>query len=139
MNATFVNLDLDIRTTKGRKGTLLTSLVYRREDGGWLRAPRGSTTDGISVPRIFWALIPSTGAGWFSGVLHDAAYHRQLEIHRNYGISEVWLPFHPTRKQADQLMRESLQSQGIGWFKRNVIYYALRLFGGKAFRKNQKT
>jgi hypothetical protein len=35
-------------------------------------------------------------------------------------------------------MREAMANRGIGWFKRNLIYLAVRIGGQSAWRRNQE-
>ena len=133
MTPGFQQTTLEVRTGDGLDDVLLEPLNFVRADLTLLRAPAGSPTDGMSVPRCLQNIIPATGGDWFSAVLHDAAYRNWLE--ENWG---VWCQANFTRKQCDDLMLEALELQGVGWLMRHVIFWALRLFGGAAFKKDRR-
>ena len=125
----FITQTVDVRTSDGLDDVLMSPIVYLAKDGRTLRAPIGGTTDGLSVPRCVQNIIPATGGDWFSGVLHDSAYRRQIEL-----ISDgEWHKAFFTQQMADNLILEAMESQGVGWFMRYLIFFALRLFGFKAW------
>ena len=86
--------------------------------------PRGFTTDGASIPKIGIALT-----GW----------KRWDEPQRWAAIAHDWLYTRPnTAKQyADLAFRALLISEKASWWMRNVMYLAVRLFGGPAYRADQ--
>ncbi len=135
----FLNKTLLVRTGNGLDDELLEPLVFEREDKSVVRAPTGATTDGLSVPRCLQNVIPATGGDWFSGVLHDAAYRNQLEIQvQGYG-GFAWSKAGFTQSQSDDLILEALKSQGVSLPMRQIIFHALRMFGGFAFRDDRKS
>lgn len=148
MKTGFVNSTLDVRTGNGADDELTEHLDLVRVNGDINRAPSGSFTDGISTPKIIRILpgFDSTGDDWFSGVIHDAGYRGTLLILRKslippYGIPESNFCFTPanfTQKQCDDMILEAMELQGVGVIRRHVIYYALRLFGRFAFRKDRR-
>ena len=129
MSFGFTTQTIDVRTSDGLDDVLLNPLCYLTKDGRMLRAPVGGTTDGLSVPRCVQNIIPATGGDWFSGVIHDSAYRRQIEI-----LSDgEWHKATFTQQMADNLILEAMESQGVGILMRYTIYFALRLFGFKAW------
>ncbi len=58
-----------------------------------------------------------------ASLVHDALY--QL-------IREGVLPIKPYRKKADKLLLEICEKDGMSWFRRRYVYYAVRQFGGSA-------
>ena len=133
----FREMTLDVTTGNGADDILLEPLIFDRLDGSVVRAPIGSTTDGLSTPKIV-RLLPgydSTGEDWFSGVLHDAAYRNQLEILCK--PTQFWAKARFTQKQCDKLILEAMLLQGVGFWRRHIIYRALRLFGWIAFRRDR--
>lgn len=132
MNFGFQNEWVDVRTGDGLNDQLLTELVYLTRNGKALRCPIGGTTDGLSVPRCVQNIIPAVGGDWKSGVLHDSAYRRQLEVLTD----QQWLKANYTQEQADNLILEAMESQGVGFIMRHTIYRALRMFGSKAFNED---
>lgn len=147
MNPGFVNQTLDVRTGNGEDDYLLEPLDFIRGNGTVLRAPIGSTTDGLSTPRIIRNLpgYDSTGEDWFSGVGHDAGYRGYLLILPKALIPATGIPDNDnkffkanfTQKQCDDMILEMMASQGVNIIRRHIIYYALRLFGWIAFRTDR--
>ena len=135
MSPGFTNEFIDVRTTDGLNDTLLTPLLYSAQDGELYRVPIGSTTDGLSVPKIVQNIIPAVGSAWWSGVLHDACYRATVQIWENE--TQDWMPANVTQQKADGLILEAMETQGIGLVKRQTIYRALRMFGGFAWRANR--
>jgi hypothetical protein len=39
---------------------------------------------------------------------------------------------------SDALILEAMTAQKVGWWRRHIIYYALRLFGSGAFKKDRQ-
>lgn len=136
MKPGFTTETLDVRTADGLQDKLLTPLLYQANDGTLYRAPIGGTTDGLSVPRCVQNIIPATGGDWFSGVLHDSAYRRQLQKWDD-GFQD-WVMANLSQAAADNLILEAMETQGVGFFMRHTIYRALRLFGWKAYADNAK-
>lgn len=81
--------------------------------------PTGFKTDFASVPRFFWRVIPPDGQYAQASVLHDFLYNRKIR----------------PRLECDQIFLESMEVLGVTWWKRKVMYRAVRLFGWVAFKK----
>lgn len=96
-------------------------------DGVTYLAPEDMITDGASIPRFFWRLIGSPFTGRYRGpaVIHDAGYCGQLE--RSHGGPM-------TRAEVDSLFLRLMRSRGVARIKAWLIYRAVRLAGGKAWR-----
>lgn len=137
MQRGFHNYKLDVATHDGLNDILLEPLVFTNRFGRLLRAPKGSTTDGLSTPKIVRVLpaYDATGDDWWSGVLHDAAYRGFLEIQNHLG---EWQKADYSQKQADDMILDAMESQGVGFIRRHIIYYALRLFGRFAYAQDKK-
>jgi hypothetical protein len=71
--------------------------------------------DGASIPRIFWTLVgsPFTGSYARAAFVHDILY-----------LTELF-----DRKTCDWIFLELMQEYGCGWFKRNIIWSAVKSFG----------
>jgi len=96
-----------------------------------ITAPKGTVTDGASIPRFFWRLIgpPMTGRYRKAAIIHDAGYTGSL----------VWTQFHKkktyTRKEVDALFLRLMKALGVSWWRRRLMYWAVRWFGGRHWTK----
>lgn len=113
-----------------RRWVLLRPFSYdvgEKDSGVRIEVPARFTTDFASVPRVAWPIVspidhPS------APIIHDWLYF----IHQ-------WPDHMPmTRKQADQILLEALQVDGAGWLKRRMMYRAVRMFGGRAWRSKRE-
>lgn len=82
--------------------------------------PAGFRSDLGSVPQIFWNLIPPIGKPLRGYILHDWLYSCQTF----------------SRFMSDNILLEAMEVAGVGYFKRITIYFAVRLFGWVAWKKN---
>jgi len=73
--------------------------------------PAGFVSDGATVPRVFWSLLPPVHEYFPSAVLHD------------------WLLYtgYP-RKEADQIFRNTMIWIGVNPWRARIMYAAVRLF-----------
>jgi hypothetical protein len=133
----FQNKSLDVRTQNGLDDTLIEPLEYLSRDGTRYCAPKGSTTDGVSTPKIVRMLpgYDATGDDWWSGVLHDSAYRNFLQKKLEDG---TWAKADLSQAEADRLILEAMAAQRVGWFRRHVIYIGLRFFGWRAFEEDRR-
>ncbi len=77
--------------------------------------PRGFKHDGPSIPRRLQGIVSKYGNQFQPSIAHDYTY-----VH-NTGL---------TRSQADQLFLEGMKQLGVPWYRRRVMYLAVRV-GGK--------
>ena len=124
---TQLSVEYDDRATKalGKKHYKVTKSFrfYLSDDhpNVWAYVPAGFLTDGASVPRPFWWLIPPFGEHGQAAVLHDLLCETST-------MFEKELPVHVSRKQADEIFREAMKATGVGWLKRNFMYVCVRLW-----------
>lgn len=88
--------------------------------------PAGYLTDGATVPKIFWSIIPPWGPYADPVVLHDLLCE-YLSIVEDGRIVKI------TRAQCDQIFNEAMKCVGVPSFKRKLIYAgvsAYRAFSG---------
>jgi len=97
-------------------------IYYIGKEGGedYVFVPTGFKTDFASVPRIFWSILPPDGQYTQSCVLHDFLYFKKNR----------------PRKNCDKIFLESMQVLGVAWWKRCIIYRAVRLFGWIPWKKS---
>lgn len=93
-------------------------LVVRTWDGDTpqcvFAVPAGFQTDGATVPRFLWWLIPKMGRHSRAAFAHDWLY-RRAEVPRFF---------------ADACFRLFLHGLGVPWYRQLAMYWAVRLFGG---------
>ena len=82
----------------------------------------GFITDFASVPQVFWSILPPDGQYTQAAVLHDWLYLKQTR----------------TRKEADKIFLEAMEVLGVAWWKRNIMYQAVRLFAWIPWNKYKK-
>ncbi len=76
--------------------------------------PAGFITDGASVPRMFWPLFSPTGPAFGAAIIHDWGYR--------YSIAK--------RAEVDELFLEHMTAAGLPWWRRRIIYHAVRIGAG---------
>ena len=83
---------------------------------------KGFICDGASVPRFFWRFLghPFDRYHLRAGVRHD---HR-------YAMGIV------PRRICDRLYRDDLKADGLGFIKRNLEYFGVRVFGRRHYNTN---
>jgi hypothetical protein len=87
-----------------------------------IMVPKGFVTDGASVPRAFWNIIPPFGKYGQAAILHDYLYR--------------WQAF--TREQSDDVLLEGMLASGCSQFQYLTIYMAVHTFGGAAWEEDKK-
>lgn len=88
--------------------------------GTWV-VPKGFETDFASVPKIFWNILPPIGLYAQAAIVHDYLYQ----------TGKV------SRAEADEIFREIMKQDGVSFIVRNVMYAAVRIFGGSHYTKCQ--
>lgn len=86
--------------------------------GKLIKVNSGWVTDWASIPRFFWRVLPPMGKHTVAAVVHDYLYQFRLG----------------TRSYADKVFLELMKAQGVVLWKRQLMYWAVRLFGGRAWR-----
>lgn len=86
-----------------------------------ITVPAGFVCDFASTPRWLWWLLPPWGKYGRAAIVHDFAYREQF----------------CTKEAADALFREGMRASGVGRTRATVMYFAVVMFGGKAWRANQ--
>ncbi len=102
--------------------TLDDDFEYQSEILGRILVPAGFCTDFASIPRpVFSYIDPEDPGILYPSVVHDRLYSLEgkLPDGRTY-----------TREQADSVLKEAMELAGARWDQRQVVYRAVRLFGG---------
>jgi hypothetical protein len=103
-----------------------------------ITVPKGCVTDLASIPRWAWVLLPPDGPWVKAAIVHDYLYAT--------GGTGKWKK-HPTsihpprtyeRAEADEILREAMENRRVGWFKRTIIYLAVRIGGGPGWRQREQ-
>ncbi len=80
-----------------------------------VRVPKGFGTDLASIPRLFQNIVPKVGRHIQPAIVHDHAYTFDTGL---------------TKADADGMFLDGMKSVGVPWYRRRVMYWAVRL-GGK--------
>lgn len=115
----FLN-ELYIYPVNGDQWKLYRTLDYVHEKSDrYIMIPEGFIMDLASVPRIFTPLIPVHGKHTRAAVVHDWLYACKGNI-----------PGGPmSRKEADAVFKDAMQELGVSWFKRQILWSAVRIGG----------
>ena len=97
---------------------VLTPFSYKIDQESWVTIPAGYLTDGASVPRLFWNMIPPWGAYGQAAVVHDLLCE-YLSVVRN-GV-----PTQITRTECDNVLNQAMQNLGVPTTQRLMIYGAV--------------
>ncbi|MND25688.1 hypothetical protein D3C87_1271250 [compost metagenome] len=87
----------------------------------WVEVPAGYLTDGASVPRAFWSIIPPWGSYGQAAVVHDI-------LCEYLTIVEDGLPKRITRKEADEILLEAMHVLEVPELTAHTIYNAVKLY-----------
>ena len=92
------------------------------ENRTWkIQVPLGFRTDFGSIPQCFWWIYNPTR--YLAYILHDFLYSKKY----------YWKL---SRKEADVILYQALKVEWMWFLKRCIIYFAVRIFWRKFFRKN---
>lgn len=87
-----------------------------------ITVPEGFETDFASVPKFAWWLISPYGKHGKAAVLHDYLYH----------LGRTGLDVEH-RQVADGIFLEAMQVLGVSKWRRQAMYWAVRLFASRAW------
>lgn len=83
-----------------------------------VHVPAGYLTDGASVPRMFWSLIPPWGEYGQAAILHDWLCENLCYYDYTSG-NKVKVSL--TRKEVDKVFGEALEVLGVSTMKRKIM------------------
>ncbi len=115
-------LRLEHMGTKWRLWKLLEDLIWEVDaegSGKVIVVPAGFVTDGASIPRLLWALLPPTGGYLRAACLHDRLLRLIAE-----GTPDLYVP---TRAIADRQFRLACRACGTGWLTSMILYAGVRI------------
>jgi hypothetical protein len=86
----------------------------------WVEVPKGYLTDGASIPRPFWNILPPWGRYGQAAIVHDYLC--------DYGLVLVDGEFREiTRAETDRILSESMVVLGVPALKRSIIMSGVNL------------
>lgn len=88
------------------------------QSGLWINVPAGYLTDGASVPRAFWSLIPPWGKYGQAAVVHDI-------VCEYLSITKHGCPYRVSRAFCDDLLLHAMEALGVPWLTRQAIHKAV--------------
>lgn len=91
------------------------------DTGRWVHVPAGYLTDGASVPRVLWGLIPPWGSYGQAAVVHDI-------LCEYLSVTVDGAPVPITRARCDEILLEAMVVLGVPRWKRELIYRAVSLY-----------
>lgn len=91
--------------------------------------PAGTVSEFASIPRFFQRILPKLDIHRPAAIIHDYLYQRtgKLPDGRNFD-----------RKQCDEVFLEAMTVLGVPTWKRQAMYWAVRLFGFVPWRNHEK-
>lgn len=110
---------LCVEVLDNRKFVILKDFSVVTKDGEVITVPEGFTTDAASIPRLFWSFLPPLGRYTKAAVVHDYLYRTHLK----------------TKEDADKIFLWLMEDLGVEKVRRIAMYYAVKLFGKKAYEK----
>lgn len=106
---------LVVKFIDGRAWELVEKFEYHRDCGEIIAIPKGLLFDFASIPQPFWSWIGSpTGEYGPAAVIHD------------YLCDKATWPISKT----DYIFLEAMTVLKVNWFKRRIMYAAVRIFHG---------
>ncbi len=117
-------LDLVVEYLDDGRWRLMAPLVYRHDTipaamHHQVVVPTGFLTDFASVPRLPLVYLLAGNTGHRAAVVHDFLYTTQPV----------------SRSMADGIFRCALSDDGEPWWRAQIMYAAVRLFGGPAWSR----
>lgn len=110
--------DLRVAKLAGDGWKVLEPFSARIDGTQLVEVPAGFETDFASVPRLPLAYLTAGNTAHRAAVLHDYLYSTQAE-----------------RSFADSVFVAAMEAEGIPWWRRKLMYGAVRIFGGAHYAK----
>ena len=105
--------DIILQPLKAHKFKVVKPFIFKN-----IKIPKGFTTDGASVPRIFWSIFPPNRTDYLPcAIVHDFLCDLQ------------------EYKKADKCFLECLKHFRVSKFATYTMYYAVRLYHLISYRR----
>jgi len=116
--------EIDLQVIQGESDSWIVcqDFSYICNDGEEVIVTKGLRTDLASTPRIVWNIFPPFGLYIGAAIVHDALYTRQTF----------------DRAKSDGIFLEAMKTEDVSWLTRQIIYRAVRIFGGFAWHQHAK-
>jgi len=105
--------------------------VGNREDDIWVHVPAGYLTDGASVPRPFWSIVPPWGRYGQAAVVHDLLVEKLFYFVKGERVTI-------SRHHADRIFLEAMKVAGVNWFLRHLMYRSVSLWSRLKPKTNKR-
>ena len=92
--------------------------TYIISDTRHVSVPAGYLTDGASVPKVFWNIIPPWGKYGQAAVVHDI-------ICEYLTVVENGAPVRVSRAYCDSILNQAMEALGVPDYQRLMIYWAV--------------
>jgi len=116
--------ELVVKKIGDRRWELVEEFKYQPLQGRLITVPVGFQTNFASVPRLPIAFLLAGDTAQKSAVVHDYLYN---------GIEEGF-----SRKRADSILLQAMKEEGLWWWRRSLMWFGVRLFGGFFFERPKK-
>ena len=113
---------LQTKRLVGRSWQLTEELRYKTKKGGLIIVPKDFVTDYASVPRFLHWLLRPDGNYKSAAVVHDWIYKKNCSY---------------SRKEADLLFKEAMESLSIEFWKVSLLYLGVRSFGWAVWKQKK--
>jgi hypothetical protein len=124
---------LNVQYVDGKHWILLSPFIYRvgsADSDEVVFVHAGFKTDFASIPHWAWPVLGHpTGKHGKAAVIHDYLY--QYPYVRRLHICS----WNRSRRRCDQIFLEGMKVLGVSWWKRTVMYSAVRVGGRGPWRR----
>ncbi len=130
-----LNIRLDVEASKLLKKNVWRVLdsfkfyIGDKDDQRWAHVPAGFLTDGATIPRILWWLLPPWDTYSQAAALHDYLCEYKTVYEKGQAVSV-------DRKEADRIFKSAMKASGVGVWPRQAMYVAVRLWAKFGKRPN---
>ena len=122
MNRPLLRQTDEIRRRRPVYSVAADYLVEFRVDGGYIRivVPERFESNLASIPWLLWPIFPPHGRYDAAALVHDFLYRKKCRV---------------SRFLADAIFRELMAHLGVPRWRRVCMFYAVRWFGWRSFKK----
>lgn len=108
-----------------------------------VKIPKGFKFDLSTIPRFLWGFVAPFELSIIAPLVHDFLYVNKgkLKINNQKMLSlandsEEGEIIHISRHEADSIFLEHMKLEGVGFLKRWIAYFGVRLIGGIFWKEN---